>query len=168
MTATASDDTGVVGVQFYIDGVTQGPMLTSAPYQTPWQTTNSANGTHVVRAIAHDAAGNYATNSATVTVANALPDTTPPIISGISASSVGTVSAVIAWTTDENSTGVVQYGTTTSYGASLADANLLQAHQVTLLNLNPGVLYHYRIQATDQSGKYVHLRRFYVPNFTAA
>ena len=57
-TATASDNVGVVGVAFQVDGVTLSEDLT-APYQATLPATSAyATGVHVVRARARDAAGN--------------------------------------------------------------------------------------------------------------
>src|SRR5262245_33382761 len=46
ISATASDNVGVVGVQFRLDGVNLGAEDTSAPYATSWNTTLTANGSH--------------------------------------------------------------------------------------------------------------------------
>ncbi len=71
VTATASDDVGVVGVQFQLDGTNLGSEASSAPYSTNWNTTQTINGSHLLTAVARDAAGNTATSSAvTVTVNN--------------------------------------------------------------------------------------------------
>jgi hypothetical protein len=73
VSATASDDVGVVSVQFMLDGATLGPNLSTAPYTTQWLTTSAANGTHTLTAIARDAAGKTTNSSAiTVTVLNDL------------------------------------------------------------------------------------------------
>lgn len=57
-TATASDNVGVVGVAFEVDGVPLSEDL-SAPYQATLPATSTyASGVHVVRARARDAAGN--------------------------------------------------------------------------------------------------------------
>jgi large repetitive protein len=58
-----------VKVDFYIDGVLKSTD-TSAPYAFAWDTTTSSNGSHTVRATATDAAGNAASATNTVTVAN--------------------------------------------------------------------------------------------------
>jgi glucose/arabinose dehydrogenase len=58
ITATASDNVGVAGVEFQVDGVSVGTEDTSAPYSTSIDTTQWASGQHVVRARARDAAGN--------------------------------------------------------------------------------------------------------------
>ena len=58
ITATATDDYGVAGVAFEVDGVALSEDLT-APYQATLPATNVyASGVHVVRARARDAAGN--------------------------------------------------------------------------------------------------------------
>lgn len=69
ITATATDNVGVVGVQFQVDGVDLGSEDTSAPYQATLAATSSyASGQHVLRARARDAAGNLsAWDVATVT-----------------------------------------------------------------------------------------------------
>jgi hypothetical protein len=87
ITATASDNVGVVGVQFKVDGVNVGAEDTVSPYSATWDTTGATNGSHTVSAVARDAAGNVATSSVSVTVNNVCPpggcstDTTPPAVS---------------------------------------------------------------------------------------
>src|SRR5262245_61334673 len=53
--ANATDDVGVVGVQFKLDGANFGTELTTTPYSTPWDTTKVQNGCHTLTAIARDA-----------------------------------------------------------------------------------------------------------------
>jgi hypothetical protein len=91
MTANASDNVGVVGVQFLVDGVNVGAEATLAPYSAPWNTLSAANGSHVVTAVARDAAGNRGT-AAPVTV-NVFNDTiAPPSVSITSPAAGATVS----------------------------------------------------------------------------
>jgi hypothetical protein len=79
VTASASDNVGVAGVQFYLDGSPLGVGQTIAPYQISWDTTTTANGSHTLTAAARDAAGNIATSAlVTLMVANNTLDTTPP------------------------------------------------------------------------------------------
>ena len=68
--ATATDNVGVAGVQFQVDGQNVGAEDTAAPYSVPWNTATATNGNHQVTAIARDAAGNSANTSITVTVNN--------------------------------------------------------------------------------------------------
>ena len=58
VTATASDDVAVTGVEFQIDGVTIGTVDTSAPYAASVDTRLYPSGQHVLRARASDADGN--------------------------------------------------------------------------------------------------------------
>ncbi|MEK7113544.1 MAG: Ig-like domain-containing protein, partial [Patescibacteria group bacterium] len=70
-TASASDETGIAGVQFKIDGANFGSQDTSAPYSIPWDTTAVANGNYTLTALATDTSSNQTTSAAlTVTVSN--------------------------------------------------------------------------------------------------
>src|SRR5262249_481818 len=73
LTATASDDVAVSGVQFLLDGANLGPEDPSDPYSFAWDTRTVANGTHTLAARARDAAGNVTTTVIPVTVSNAAP-----------------------------------------------------------------------------------------------
>ena len=69
--ANASDDVGVVGVQFLLDGNPLGTEDTTSPYSVLWDTNTATNGSHILTARARDAAGNATTSAQiTVTVAN--------------------------------------------------------------------------------------------------
>jgi hypothetical protein len=72
LVAAASDNIGVVGVQFKLDGVTNiGSEITTAPFSTSWNTASVTNGNHTLTSVARDAAGNVATSSSvSVTVNN--------------------------------------------------------------------------------------------------
>ena len=79
VSADASDNVGVAGVQFKLDGANLGAEVTAAPYTVSWNTTTSANGSHSLTAVARDAAGNTTTSSAVaVTVSNV--DATAPTV----------------------------------------------------------------------------------------
>lgn len=58
LSATATDNVGVVSVEFQVDGVAVGTPDTSAPYGATVDSTLYASGQHIVRARARDAAGN--------------------------------------------------------------------------------------------------------------
>ena len=71
VSATASDNVGVTGVQFRVDGNVVGVPDTTAPYSVQWDTRTAANGLHSITAVAQDAAGNSGTSAAVgVTVTN--------------------------------------------------------------------------------------------------
>jgi hypothetical protein len=76
ISASASDDVGVTSVRVLVDGVQVGADLDTAPYSVAWDTHAASEGTHLVTAVARDAAGHSSTSAAvTVTVANVI---TPP------------------------------------------------------------------------------------------
>jgi hypothetical protein len=80
ITATATDDQHVAGVQFRVDGATLGGEDLTPPYSVAWDTRSHANGSHILTAVARDVAGNQTTSSPiTVSVSN----TTPPPATGL-------------------------------------------------------------------------------------
>ncbi|HQU07871.1 MAG: hypothetical protein B7X04_02260 [Parcubacteria group bacterium 21-54-25] len=89
----------------------------------------------------------------TVTFTGAtVPDTTPPIISSIQSTNIGTSTVTITWLTNENATSQVEYGTTSGYGTSTAvDSTLTSSHSVTLTGLTPNTTYHFRVKSADAS-----------------
>src|SRR3989442_1223381 len=149
VSANASDNVGVVGLQFKLDGVNLGAEDTVAPYSVSWNTTLATSGSHSLTAVARDAAGNTATSAAvSVTV-----DNTPPLISTVSASSISSTGAIIPWATNEASDSQVDYGLTTAYGNSTPlNSSLLTAHAVTLTGLLATTTYHYRVKSRDAAG----------------
>lgn len=62
LVASASDNVGVVGVQFILDGVNFGAEDTTAPFSVSLDTKTLTNGNHTVSAKARDAAGNSTTS----------------------------------------------------------------------------------------------------------
>src|SRR5437660_1178172 len=71
VTANASDNIAVAGVQFLVDGAPLGAEDTTAPYSVTWNTAGVANGQHMLTARARDAAGNSMVSAGVVaTVAN--------------------------------------------------------------------------------------------------
>jgi hypothetical protein len=157
VTASASDDVGVTGVQFQVDGVDVGAEDTSAPFSLAWDTTATANGTHAVTAIASDAAGNETTSSAvTVTIANNPPDTSPPgAPSGLSALA-GSGSVSLAWGASSDDVGVVRYDVYRSQTAGFVPSAATRVGQpVGTSYLDSGLAagtYFYVVQAEDAAG----------------
>lgn len=84
--------------------------------------------------------------------ANGIDDITPPVISDIS-TIVGTTTATITWTTDEESTSIVEYATeslstaTTTKTASSSD--LVISHEIELIDLATSTMYYFIIESTD-------------------
>src|SRR5205823_3984489 len=86
VSATASDNVGVAGVQFLLDGAPLGTEATSAPYAVVWDTRSAASGSHVLSAVARDFAGNT-TPSAPVSIT----------VTATGPSNVGQWAAPFAW-----------------------------------------------------------------------
>ena len=63
LTAAATDNIGVVGVQFQLNGTNLGAEDTTTPFSLSWDTTGVTPGPYTVTAIARDAAGNTTTSA---------------------------------------------------------------------------------------------------------
>src|SRR5439155_734674 len=111
ISATASDNVGVVGVQYKLDGINLGAEQTITPYAVSWDTTAATNAAHTLTAVARDAAGNAATSApVTITVSNLPSVSVSPTSIAFDSVTVGTTSAA------HN----VQVTNTGSVGASLS------------------------------------------------
>ncbi len=153
VSGSATDNVGVAGVQFKLDGANLGAEVTTPPYAVTWNTTTTADGGHVLTAVARDAAGNRATAPGiTVTVANANArgiDVTAPLISKASLS-VTSSSATIGWTTNEPSDTQVEIGLPGSNLAPLTlDPALVTSHSQVIKGLAPNTWYQLRMKSRD-------------------
>ena len=81
------------------------------------------------------------------------PDTAPPLISKVVASTFSSSAATITWTTDEASDTQVEYGLTTTYGkVTTLNINRVTLHSQALNGLNRNMWYHYRVKSRDAAG----------------
>jgi hypothetical protein len=152
VSASATDNVAVSAVQFKLDGANLGsPVTGTGPsYAISWNSTSTANGSHTLTAVATDAAGNTASSSVTVSVNNVL---TPPVISGISATSVTSSGATIVWNTDKSADSQVAYGTSSSYGfTTTLNQSQVTSHSVNLSGLAASTTYHYQVLSRDAQG----------------
>jgi hypothetical protein len=153
ITGSATDAGGgvVASVEVSVDGGTtwhRAAGLRSWTYG--WTPSSVGNTTLKSRAV--DDSGNLEIPSAGAMV-SIVPNTTPPIISGVQSGPITKSWAVITWNTDEPADSQVEFGTTTAYGASTTlDPTLAISHSVTLAGLAPATLYHYRVRSTDSAG----------------
>jgi chitodextrinase len=132
LTATATDNVGVVGVQFRLNGTKLGAEDTTNTYSVSWDTTGVAPGQYSLTAIARDAAGNSTTATPVSVTVEAPPDSTPPSVPGtLTAQVVSSSEISLNWTASTDNVGLTGYHifrngmfiattTTTSY----QDANL--------------------------------------------
>ncbi len=86
-----------------------------------------------------------------VTTPTRTGDTAAPAIVDILAMP-SSISAVITWSTNEPASSFVDFGMTADYGTTAGQDELVTAHTVTLLDLIPGTIYHYRIYSKDAAG----------------
>jgi hypothetical protein len=85
VSADASDNFGVLGVQFLLDGTPLQNEDSESPYTINWDTTLTPDGTHTLAAVARDGAGLTRTSTAiSVTVNN----NRPPVLNAIGNQSV--------------------------------------------------------------------------------
>jgi glucose/arabinose dehydrogenase len=155
VTASGSDDVGVAGVQFELDGAPLGAEDTSAPYSFPWLTNTASNGSHRLTAVVRDGAG-HQTTSAPVNVTVDNPPAPPP--SGlVAAYSFNTVSgSSVADVSGNNNGGTVvnavptvagKYGGALSFNGTNARVNVANSASLQLSSgmtleawVNPGVV----------------------------
>src|SRR5205807_6018933 len=133
--ASASDNVRVVGVQFQLDGAPLGPEALSAPYSAAWNATTSGAGTHMLTAVARDAAGNRTTSAAI------------PVTVG------GSIEVTLAWdpNVEPTLTGYNVYvGQTSGVYSTRIDVNNVTTYTVT--GLAPGNVYYFVVTAHDQTG----------------
>lgn len=80
-------------------------------------------------------------------------DSKPPVISGLKIDNITNKSARVYWKTDEKASGLVEFGTTATYGQAqgLYEANAIE-HTVTLEGLLPNTTYHLRAVSIDDWG----------------
>jgi chitodextrinase len=145
----STDNMGVTGYNVYRDGTQVGTSTTTTYADT--SLVASTTYTYVVRAV--DGAGNISLDSNSATVTTPTPDTTPPVISNVTAGNIAQTSATITWTTNEPSDSQVEYGTAVSYGNSTTlNTTLVTNHSTNLAGLVASTDYHYRVKSKDASG----------------
>ncbi|MFU8767122.1 MAG: S8 family serine peptidase [Candidatus Methanoperedens sp.] len=82
-----------------------------------------------------------------------MADTTSPDITDVASSSITSTSAAITWNTDEASTSLVKYGTSSgAYTFNRSSTSFVTGHSMFLTGLSASTTYHYVVNSTDQSG----------------
>jgi hypothetical protein len=156
ITANASDDVAVAGVQFKVDNQNVGSEDMSAPYSVAWNTTQLANGSHAITATARDTSGKTQTSGlVNVNVSNggAAPTLTfsasPTSISSGSSSTLtwssgnaSSCTASGAWsgtkaTSGSQSTGAISSTRTYSLSCSGPGGSVSRSATVTVSTTSP-------------------------------
>ncbi len=141
VSANATDNIGVIGVQFKLDGADMGSEVLIAPFSKSWTMSSVATGSHTLTAVARDLAGNQKT-SAAVTFTVPAPST-----GGGTGGSTNTTGTVV-WVDDAlpaGATGGADGGDSWSWVNSPAPYSGAVAHQSALAT---GVHQHYFDYAT--------------------
>lgn len=76
-----------------------------------------------------------------------------PIISNVRTGNISSDSASIMWTTDQPSSSIVEYGTTTAYGSAASATGNTTTHNVSLTGLVSGKTYHFRVTSTNSNNQ---------------
>lgn len=79
-------------------------------------------------------------------------DTTPPLITNVQINNIKANSVSISWSTNEPTTGEIEYGFTNTYGKKSIDPTSSLTHSATLTNLIANTAYHFKIISKDSSG----------------
>jgi hypothetical protein len=153
-TVTWTTNEGTTSLVEYGTTTTYGSAL---PETTSFVTTHSRvftglsiSTTYHYRVRNRDAAGNLGTSGDLTFTTTAAPDTTAPVLSGITASGITSGGAIITWSTNEPASSVVDYGLSTTYGSSSAlNTTPVTSHSRTLSTLTPSTTYHYRVRSVD-------------------
>ena len=118
-------------------------------------TSLNASTTYYYIVVSKDASGNTATSAENSFTTAQPADVTAPIISSVSAVNVASTTATITWTTNENSTSKVYYGTVNpiNFGTALTAtvSGLATSHSVGLTGLNATTTYYYVVESADAS-----------------
>jgi chitodextrinase len=146
----ATDNVGVVGYNIYKDGVYIDGTQTATSYTAG---NLNPNTQYLFSVKARDAIGNISLGSPVLTVST-LPsvDSTAPIISNVTTSSVTQTTANIGWSTNEGADSKVEYGMTTNYDGSANTTLYSTAHTLSLTGLAAGTTYHYKVTSKDIAG----------------
>jgi hypothetical protein len=114
-----------------------------------WQYSNTGSVPGISGAVDLDVFNGTVSQLSTWVATASGPDTTAPVISNVSANNINDTSATITWSTGESSDSVVEYGTTTAYGATASSSSMVLSHSIGLTGLNASTLYHYRVKSKD-------------------
>ncbi len=153
VTWTGSDDTTPTGNLVYAYKLDSGSYSSYAS-ATSHTFNNLSNGSHTVSVKAKDEAGNVDPTPATCTFTVNVADTTPPVLSNVTASNITMTDATITWNTDENSDSQVEYSTSPCPcgNDTPLDTNMVTSHSRTITGLTANTTYHYRAKSRDASG----------------
>ena len=108
------------------------------------------NATYNFDAVSNGSTGTPGTSPNFTFVATSQP---APVLTSVAAWPVNATSASILWTTDQNATSQVKFGTTAAYGVqTVLNGTLGLYHGVQLSGLTPGTTYHFSALSMGATG----------------
>ena len=136
---------------FTSQGVSNPPLYALSAPESPVPGTNGVNNT--TPGAFPNTSYNDSNYWVDVVFAYTLPaDTIPPVITNVQATPGGSGTATISWTTDENATSLVSYGTSPEeLNQSVSSTNYVTLHDLALTGLSPYTTYYYRVTSVDES-----------------
>jgi len=156
--ADASDNIGVAKVEFYLDGILltsfASPQSVGPNYNMSWSPKSTANGYHIIRVVARDAAGNAAEAKVGINVKNPVQITAP---SSVAAVARAYNSVYVSWnkSTIEGSGYYIQRATSNSAGTALNFTTIATvntgATSYSDTSVQASITYYYRVVAFDAS-----------------
>ena len=89
-------------------------------------------------------------------------DTTPPVITNVTATHITNNSATIQWDTDEIANSLVKYGKASGIYTKITwNPLFVKNHPIELTGLLPGTCYYFVVNSADQSGNLAESSEFY-------
>lgn len=147
LTATATDNTSVSRVEFFVNGVILGAD-TTAPYTATWDSVKVANGDHQLSVRGYDTAGNVSSDSVVVKVSNG--DTLAPTApTGLLAQATAYDKVNLTWSASSDNTGVTGYRV---FRDAVPVATLGAVTSYSDTKLSASTSYSYKIEAFDAAG----------------
>lgn len=144
--ATATDNTGVSKVEFYVNSSLV-KTSTTAPHAYDWATDAIANGTYLLSAKAFDSAGNTTSDSVSVTVENGDKEA-PTTPTNLQAKATAYNKVALTWTASTDNIGVTGY---VVYRNTVPVATLGNVTSFTD-TVSANTAYSYKVQALDKVG----------------
>jgi hypothetical protein len=151
VTATATDNLAVAGVQFLLDGANLGAEDTAAPYAVTWDTTTATSGTHVLTARARDTSGNTQTSAPVTVNVDNQATTGSVVINGGAAATNSTAATLTLSATDAQ--GAVAQMRFSNTGTSYSTAEAYATSKAWTLTTGAGVKTVY-VQFRDAAGNW--------------
>ena len=145
--ASASDNTSVKKVEFYVDSILSATD-TTAPYSFSWNTTNADSKDYQLTAKATDAAGNTNANTVRVKVANG-DSQAPTVPANVKATATAHDKVTVTWNASTDNVGVGSY---TVFRDSVPVGVVSEGTTYQDSGLSSNTEYNYQVNATDIAG----------------